>query len=238
MDAPRIRGLLPEDDQAFSPAMREKLCQAQHELQFLLQQGYPTKSAAVFVGNHHQLSSRQLLSLTRSTAPGDILARREKKRLAPQDMRNTPIHIDGFNLIITLEVALSDGMLFLAQDGCIRDLAELRGSYRIIPQTKAAIAMLRAAVRDLRISEAVILLDKPVSNAGRLKTALYEEEWPIPLTVNLVQNPDTELKLLGHVASGDSIILDACESWFNLTSWILETQGLSPRLTRFVRLDA
>lgn len=237
MDAPRIRGLLPEDSQAFSPVMRERLRQAQQELQFLLQRGYPTKSAATFVGNHHQLSLRQLLALTRTTASGDTLALREEKRLAPLDMRNKPIHIDGFNLIITLEVALSDGMLFIAQDGCIRDLAELRGSYRIIPQTKTAIALLRDAVRDLNCSEVVILLDRPVSNAGRLKTALYEEEWPIPLTVELVQNPDTELKRLGHVASGDSIILDDCESWFNLTAWILETQGIFPRLSRCVHLD-
>lgn len=233
----RSRGLLDGDDKAFSPGMREKLAAAQRELQFLLNRGYPMKSAATFVGNHHQLSARQLLALTRATCPAGALARRLGKRLEARDMAGQPIRIDGFNLIITLEVALSDGVLLMAQDGSIRDLAELRGTYRIIPQTGQAIAMLREALAGLKTSRAAILLDAPVSNSGKLKTAFFAQKWPMPLSVDLTPNPDAELKQLGHVASGDSVILDQCLSWFNLAAWILETQGWLPRLTRFVRLD-
>jgi len=50
--------------------------------------------------------------------------------------------IDGFNTIITLEVMLCGGILFECMDGTIRDLAALRGTYRIIPQTEDAIRMM------------------------------------------------------------------------------------------------
>ena len=42
------------------------------------------------------------------------------------------VNIDGFNIIITLEVLLCDSILFSCMDGTIRDLAALRGTYRII----------------------------------------------------------------------------------------------------------
>ena len=38
-------------------------------------------------------------------------------------------------MIITLEVMLSDSILFDGMDGTIRDLAAVRGTYRIIPET-------------------------------------------------------------------------------------------------------
>lgn len=233
----QCRGLLPEDERNFSTSEQEKLITAQYELQFLLDRGYPLSGAATFVSGRHQLSARQRLALIRTTSAGKTLAQREAKRLTPSEMIGRPIYIDGLNLIITLEVALCDGMLFVAQDGSIRDLAELRGSYRIIPQTETAITLLCEALANLKVSAATILLDAPVSNSGRLKTKLGEHVWPLPLTVELTRNPDVELQALSPVASGDSVILDRCASWFNLTAWILETQGLSSTLTRLIRLD-
>ena len=56
------------------------------------------------------------------------------------------------------------------------------------------------------------------------------------LHVELVKNPDAELKKYGHVMSGDSIILDECESWFNAAYWIFETQKILPDLSRLIRL--
>lgn len=233
----KIRGLQAGDDKAFAPGMRETLATAQRDIGYLLDQGYPAKSAITFVGNHYQLSARQLLALGRTTSTSCDLARRLSKHLTPQDMSGKTIHIDGLNIIITLEVALSDGMLFLAQDDTIRDLAELRGTYRIIPHTETAIHLLCEALSLLNVSDVVILLDAPVSNSGNLKTKLYECHWPMPLAVELVRNPDTDLKKLHHVASGDSIILNECSSWFNLVSWVLDTQGILQKLTRLVPLN-
>lgn len=233
----RSRGLLPGDDQDFSAPKLEKLIAAQRELQFLLNRAYPLQSAVAFVGGHHQLTARQRLALTRTTSRSQALARRRAKELRPENMPGRPIHIDGLNLIITLEVALSDGMLFAAQDGVIRDLAELRGSYRLIPQTETAISLLRAALDGLGSSEVVIFLDAPVSNSGRLKAKIREQAWAMPLRVELACNPDAELVGLERVASSDSIVLDRCADWFNLTVWILETQGLMPKLSRLIRLD-
>ena len=237
MEQVKRRGLLPEDDRFFAPAMLPKLSAAREEVRYLLDRGYPMHSALSFVGNHHQLSSRQQVALGRTTDSAAALERRRSTRLDPSGMSGQTAHIDGLNLIITLEVALSDGMLFRAQDDVIRDLAALRGTYRLIPQTRPAIAMLRDALADLDVSGAIVYLDAPVSNSGKLKAAFFEESWPIPLAVELVRNPDAILKTLGGVFSGDAIILDHCDSWFNAVAWILETRGMLPTLSRLIPVN-
>ena len=40
-------------------------------------------------------------------------------------IKGQTIHIDGFNVIIGLEIAFSDPMLFKCMDGTVRDLAGL-----------------------------------------------------------------------------------------------------------------
>ena len=94
---------------------------------------------------------------------------REKKRRTGSDLSGEDVWIDGFNTIITLEVLLSDSILFTCMDGTIRDLAALRGTYRIISETESAVRMLFDVLTEMKIRSATILLDEPVSNSGRLK---------------------------------------------------------------------
>ena len=217
----RTRGLRDGDDRLFAPQAIAKLKIAQEELRFLLDRGYPAKSAGAYVGSHHQLSARQQLALSRCTASSRQLANREAKNLNRDNLAGQMVHIDGFNQIIGLEVALSGGMLLIGQDGCVRDLAELRGSYRLINQTGTAIGLIRDALRELNVAKAVFVLDEPVSNSGRLKTLIADARWNIPIDIRIVKSPDSELKRLHYVITGDSAILDECQSWFNLTAFIL-----------------
>lgn len=159
-----------------------------------------------------------------------------KKRLMPETLKKQTVYIDGFNLIITLEVALSDGMLFIGQDGCIRDLAEMRGTYRLIPQTETAIQMIHDILFAFDVGKVVFMLDEPVSNSGRLKTKIYELDWPIPVEVQIIRSPDAALKRLPCVITGDSIILDSCESWFNMMAYCIETREDFKKLNRLVHL--
>ena len=236
MDEIKIRGLRDDDDRFFAPAQINKLKTAQEELCYLLGRGYPIKNASTFVGNHHQLSSRQLVAITRSTSSVRNLENRKAKQLSSEKIAGQTVNIDGFNLIISLEVALSDGMLFIGQDGCIRDLAELRGTYRLIPQTEIAIRILCDVLLGLKILDVVFMLDAPVSNSGRLKTKIYDIDWPMPVNVQIIRSPDAALKQLPYVITSDSIIIDECVSWFNLLEYILKERVEFKALNRLINL--
>lgn len=217
MDAKR--GFVPEDVKNFSPLALEKMRTASRHVCYLVNEGYDLKQATTFVGNHYLLSERQRLAIMRSVATRAQIENRQKKQVPITGLSGGEVWIDGFNTIITLEVLLSDSILFSCMDGTIRDLAALRGTYRLIPETEKAIGMLFDLLREAKVSKANILLDQPVSNSGRLKTCMAEigEEYPFALDIQILRKVDRELYGKEHVITSDSIILDHCLSWVNLT---------------------
>ena len=222
MDAKR--GFVPEDVKNFSPQALEKMRTASRHVCYLANEGYDLKQATTFVGNHYLLSERQRLAIMRSVATQVQIENRQKKQVPMTALSGREVWIDGFNTIITLEVLLSDSILFSCMDGTIRDLAALRGTYRLIPETEKAILMLFELLQEAEVSRVNILLDQPVSNSGRLKTCMAEigEEYPFALDIQILREVDRDLYDKELVITSDSIILDHCISWVNLTRGCLD----------------
>lgn len=214
------RGFVPEDERNFSPQALEKMRTASRHVCYLVNEGYDLKQAATFVGNHFLLSERQRLAIMRSVAAKAQIEIRKKKQVPLTSLSGTDVWIDGFNTIITLEVLLSDSVLFSCMDGTVRDLAALRGTYRLIPETEAAVRLMFDILREAEAGRVNILLDQPVSNSGRLKTCLADigEEYPFALDIRILREVDRELYGKENVIISDSIILDHCISWVNLTA--------------------
>ena len=108
-------------------------------------------------------------------------------------------------------------------DGTIRDLAGLRGTYRLIDKTDAAIALIGVKLNSMNIAEAMFYLDAPVSNTGRLKARILEllSVSDYGVSVELLNNVDTVLKTKPYVVSSDAIIFNECVSWLNLAESII-----------------
>ena len=162
------RGHAPDDRTEFGESAVPKLHRVAQNLYYLLNQGYPIKGASVFVGNHYQMSERQRLALMRAVSSRESIENRKNKELRELPQGGV-VHIDGFNTIITLEVALSGSLLLKCMDGAVRDLAALRGTYRLIDETTQAILRIGRILEKGGIGKAVFYLDSPVSNSGRLK---------------------------------------------------------------------
>ncbi|MCR5213327.1 MAG: DUF5616 domain-containing protein [Eubacterium sp.] len=164
----------------------------------------------------------QRLALARTISPKEEILSRLSREV--KSIEDKTIYIDGFNVIIGLEIAFSDSMLFRCMDGTIRDLAGLRGTYRLIPETGMAVNALLATLKEEKAGKSVIYLDKPVSNSGRLKEKIYQHAKELDLEVEvLVEDPvDYELKHKPLIASGDAIILNECDKWFNLVRRVIE----------------
>ena len=216
------RGFVPSDEREFGDKAIPKLRQAAEEVLFLLNHGYPVKGATRFVGDHYMFSERQRLALARTVSPEEEIVSRKNREV--NSIEGETIYIDGFNVIIGLEIAYSESMLFRCMDGTIRDLAGLRGTYRLIPETDLAIKALLKTLELSRAGKAVIYLDKPVSNSGRLKQKIYEyaEDIDTEVEVIIIDAVDYELKHKPLIASGDAIILNECDKWFNLVKRVIE----------------
>ncbi len=218
------RGYDPTDERDFHKQL-ETLGKAGEDVYYLINHGYPVKSATEFVGNHYLLSERQRLALARSiSAESSILARKAKE--LSNLVEGSTVYIDGFNTIISLEIAFSGSTLLLCMDGTVRDLAGLRGTYRLIDKTDMAIRAVRHVLERERVGEAHFLLDAPVSNSGRLKARIAElmEGSPVQVSFSVIPDVDKALYTKETVVTGDAIILDHCKSWFNLVRRAIELE--------------
>jgi len=221
------RGYVPEDDKNFSQEAILTLQKASRHVRYLINEGYDLKQASTFVGNHFQLSERQRLFVVRSVATDDQIICRRRKQISLSDLSGKDVMIDGFNTIITLEVMLCEGILFECMDGTIRDLAALRGTYRIIPETEDAIRSMFEILQTADIRKSIILLDEPVSNSGRLKSLIADvgEEYSFEPDIRIIRDVDRFLYNKENVITTDSIILDHCISWINLVSECMKESG-------------
>lgn len=217
------RGYVPTDEKEFKNQSLSKLYKASEDLLYLLNRGYKIKGASTFVGNHYLLSERQRLALVRGISKYDDVIKRKAKEIT--NLSNIEVvHIDGFNTIITLEVALSNSLIIKSMDETIRDLAGLRGTYSIIDKTEVAIKLIGEFLLEHKIKKVIFYLDRPVSNSGRLKMKILEifEGLELQIEVENIDNVDSILQSKENVVSSDAIILDNCISWINLNRNIIE----------------
>lgn len=217
------RGFDRADRDDFTGSALLRLKTAREELKWLLDRGYSMDTAATFTGNHHSLTARQRNAMKRSVSSTNDLKKRLKKLITPDEIRGREVLVDGFNIIITLETALSGSLLILCGDGVIRDLAGLRGTYHLIPQTDIAIGLLLQSLEIAGASSARIYLDAPVSNSGRLRDRIIEisSSYHLPVEVILADDTDKVIEGKENIITGDSILLDSCASWVNLTRDII-----------------
>lgn len=218
------RGAHPSDRDLFDTARLSDIRQAVGDLSLLLGRGYAQKSSLKLVGDRYHLTERQRLAVVRAACADAQIEKRNSSRLESESLRDELISIDGFNIIITVEAALSGGVIALCRDGCLRDMSSVHGSYRSVVETETAIRLIGEALEENKPASVKWFLDRPVSNSGRLARKIIdvaaERGWM--WEVEVVFSPDAALiDSVGIVITSDSAVLDRVERWVNLAACLI-----------------
>jgi len=227
------RGAHPADAKLFAAGEIAGISSAMADYCLLLSKGYAQKSSLKLVGDRFSLTQRQRLAVMRSACSDEQLERRSSRQIVIAELKNQPIAIDGYNILITVEAAMSGGLIFKGRDGCYRDLASVHGTYRKVSETIPALELIGGFLKKISAAKTLWLLDSPVSNSGRLKMLIEELardkkwDWQIELTIS----PDAHLIKSEHiVASSDSVVLDRCKKWANLAAEIVKQKLPNARI--------
>jgi hypothetical protein len=220
------RGPNPDDLRDFAASELPRLAEAQSDLSWLLGRGYAHPSGIKLVGDRHALTARQRTAVLRCACSDQERHSRHNREIPASDLAGQVLIIDGFNLLTTVEAALAGGVVLVGRDGCCRDMASMNGHFKLVSETAPALALIMRTLERLNPRETVWLLDRPVSNSGRLGKFLRELGASRQWRVELVQNPDAVLAGSDAVvASADSAILDACARWVNLAHEVVFEQA-------------
>jgi hypothetical protein len=199
------------------------------DLLYLLEKGYPKKSALELVGNRHRLSGDGRMILYRGVFTRGECEGRIRKMA---DLKTSPSDtcvIDGYNVFITIESYLRGRLIFRALDGLIRDISGVYGNYTFGRRTEQAMALLIPCLQGAlsKVGRFFIYLDEPVSRSGEFARFLRSacSAAGIPAMVEVVRSPD-EVIAERHgrdlVATSDTVLLDRVEHCTDIPDAVLD----------------
>jgi len=110
--AQRNRGKQPNDDKYFSNKWQLVFKEAADDFCFLLSRGYASNSSLQIIGNRYKLNKRQRKAIQRICSSEKEIKTRQLSRLNSQQLKGETVGIDGFNILILLESALSGAYIY------------------------------------------------------------------------------------------------------------------------------
>jgi hypothetical protein len=221
----RNRGQHPNDTKIFAPKWYPIFKEAVDDLCYLLSRGYGGNSSVEIVGNRYKLNKRQRMTVSRIAAREEEVLHRKSKEISIGNLVGKTVEIDGFNLLILLENALSGAYVFKCRDGTYWDISSVHGSYKRVTKTELAIEMVGDILQKLQVGKVKWLLDSPVSNSGKLLAFLAElsERKSYDWDMELVFDPDKVLAVSEFVVvTSDGEILDSAKAWVNLGGYLVD----------------
>ena len=153
-DKRKHRGPHPEDERLFAESSTPVLTRAVQDVSAILTMGYPIKGTLKLVCDRFSLTERQRLAVMRSACSDQHLTARLQKQVQFEELTGQPIILDGYNVLITIEAALSNGFIFVGRDGCHRDLASVHSTYRQVQETITAAEIIGNCLIEARVSDA------------------------------------------------------------------------------------
>lgn len=206
------------------------------DYRYLLDRGYPSKSALDMVGNHYQLSRDERLMLFRGIRSTASVVETEQRLLELPlcaAKNSTPVQtqvqiagtllsrsslsliIDGYNVLGTILSYLLGRMLFIANDGIIRDIGAFHGKFSKNASLfeNAMHALAKTCMTYFGECMHKIYLDEPVSESAAHKLQLLSIFQKLNSNIQVIIIPSADFGLInsheGILCTSDSVIIDA-----------------------------
>src|SRR3989304_1759698 len=183
------------------------------DIRYLLDRGYPQKSAVGFVCAHYRLDVKARFLLSRTVISSEVSEKRKAKFLPCDKIEGNSIVIDGYNIIIGMESIL-EKKAYMCDDGVIRDVKGAFRNFKVSSNTEEAVGHILEFLKELKPENVVFLLDVQISKSGMLAKRLREKlgEAGLKGDARTSKHVDYDLKHSEDIiASSDGVIIDEAE---------------------------
>jgi hypothetical protein len=208
------------------------------DFRYFLNRGYPRKATLELVGNRYALTFEERHLLHRGVFSSSDSKARRKKIILVTEIKNKDLAIDGHNILITIEAALSSRPLVLADDGFIRDISGLSGSFKKSKTTEKAIQLVINILKKWRPPKTLFLFDAPISMSGELAQEVRDNLKKENLLGDAMAVKVPEKILFGFpgvISSSDTAIIDSSRRIFDLAGYIIREKIRPKSLFRLKR---
>jgi hypothetical protein len=188
---------------------------------------YPRRSALEWTGNRYALSHMERDLLRRGVFGQEEALRRRSKQCKGADWQKEFLVVDGHNVHITIESALSGKVLLRANDGAVRDLAGQSARFRLSELSERVVDVVFRFLGAFRPREVLFLFDAPMSRSALLAMR-YEQRLRrsgLLGEARIAPVPEREFPYAECVvASSDREVLEKSNRWLDLARWTMEAE--------------
>ena len=180
------------------------------------------------MGNRYGLTSDERNLLHRGVFSSSDSESRRRKIISIKEVQNRDLAIDGHNVLITIEAGLSGRPLILADDGFVRDISGLSGSFKKTGTTEEAIQLIVNFLEKVKPRQTLFLFDAPISNSGKLAQEVKSQlkRGNLPGDSMAVRVPEKVLiGFPGVIATSDTAIIDQSKKVLDLAGYILRNKA-------------
>lgn len=180
---------------------------------YLIKREYPQKATLKIIGDRYRLNRVQRTILYRGVYCRG-LSKRRKKRLTGR-IKAREIHIDCYNVVLTIANYMQGIPLYIGTDNLLRDAAESHGKAINEMFFHKALKLLLDFCEEHKVGALHFFIDSPVSHSGKLAHFIREELATRGLKGEAVTAKSADHELIkvkkGIIATSDSIIIDKAE---------------------------
>ena len=183
------------------------------DYKYFLERKYPQKSILKLVGDKYLLTGKERAMLFRGITTNEKIKKRKNILVKNnKSIKGKSLHIDAYNVLITIGSYLNGSLVFIGNDDFLRDASELHGKIFRDKLVTRAVNLTLEYLKMQRVKSADFYLDEPVSKSGELcseiRKCLYKNN--ISGDAQTCNSPDYILKNIdnGIVCSSDSTIID------------------------------
>ena len=184
--------------------------QAVRDYSLLLEKEYPRKQVLKLVGDRYLLGKSCRTMLNRGIfLSRDVESRRAKKTTS---ISGRTLFLDTFNVLFPIANYLLGRLVFVSNDGFVRDAGETYDKLLTHKKFHQAIELVMEYLVKENASAAHCYIDKPVTGSARVKDRLDHlmAQSALHGSTILCAKPDNELLKLteGVICTSDSVIMD------------------------------
>lgn len=197
------------------------LHEATEDLRYLLNRGYKKTSALTFICNHYQLQKEDRHFLARTVFPDHTIQSTLEKKLPIEKIEGKTLAIDGFNVLITTEAALTNEAI-LCDDSVLRDTQGIFGKYKITETTDKALQEIYLLLKKYPPKTVTFYFDQQVSHSGDLCSQINPH-----FTCQTTKHVDLLLSSLNTItATSDSVLIKKLTHFVDIPFEILLSKTL------------
>jgi hypothetical protein len=190
------------------------LKQAAEEVGFLLSRGYPADAVATFVAEHRKLGREERRFLDENSRLRARYTHHIARELEREDVARRPLKVDAASVAYTLAAALSGKLVVISPAGVLGAPGFSR--QKPIDIGEQVLDRLAQALNGLRVSKVRWYVSH--GDQAAWAESLQQRLKKLPISVQGPGAVVDELRGASQIASDDPVLLDDCQSWFNLSA--------------------